>query len=171
MVDKPPPSRMEEEMQLLKSLTLITGALVCSLSVASAQTGMQGAPTPRELPGLSPRAESAMAQNASRGLGGVVSSTGVAPQLAIGWYVFHVANCISVSGNSAFPNGYRTVYPFESGIPVFFAAVLDHLILLGGACSSGGSSGQAATTYGNWIGFHVIDAAGDFDQIETWNFK
>jgi len=166
---------------MLKLLGLTTSALVCSLGVASAQTGMQGgptvaelpsAPTVPELPSLSPRAKSAMAQNASRGLGGVVSLTGTVPSnIATGWYVFHVVNCISVSGNPTFPNGYRVVYPFESGFPVFFAVVLDHLIQLGGACSSGGSSGQAPTVYGNWIGFHVIDAAGDYDQILTWNFK
>jgi hypothetical protein len=166
---------------MLKLLGLTTGALVCSLGVASAQTGMHGAPTVTELPGaptvpelpsLSPQAKSAMAQNAARGLGGVVSPTGMVPsQIATGWYVFHVANCVSVSGNSAFPNGYSVVFPFESGIPVFFAIVLDHLIQLGAACESGGSSGQAPTVYGNWIGFHVIDTAGDYDDILTWNFK
>lgn len=83
--------------------------------------------------------------------GEVVSGSQPVTSVLLGWNYIHPAACTGI-------NGYYYIIAAEGGY--WFTNDSAALIGLAPACQTG-----------NWVGFHVIDSSGAWDQVYVFPFK
>jgi hypothetical protein len=120
---------------------------------ANAQSNPRPAPASKVVP--SRPGNGAGLPNADNG--GILAnaSNGIVSPFVIGWNYVHIQNCTTYVTNSAF-----YLYAYAAEGPYFYTAQSEFKDLLMPACQSG-----------NWVGFYVIDTAGDWNQVWTYTYR
>jgi len=112
-----------------------------------------GAQNKPQVPGSATHAITRPGNGASSS--GGIANNSPSPEWVIGWNYVHATNCTMYN---YIGNTYLLLYPQEGGY--FYTAYPDYQNVIEPACQTG-----------NWLAFHIIDSANDWDQVYTFDYQ